>query len=657
MQKLKLLLPLVAFLLLLAPQSNGQSCTASFGYPNSVLKTGDTISFTDYSTYSSSRVFYDWSFGDGSYAYNQNPIHIYSKPGVYMVCLTISDSMSNCYDTYCDSIFIGSSGSSCSAEFSYTVGTGSNDKDVNFTNKSTYSGTSATYSWNFGDNNTSTKTSPNHAYSSYGNYTVELEVTSGTCSDKIKKVISLKNTTSTCKADFSYVQDSTNQCVIYFNNKSGNGYSTYWSFGDGSISTAWAPTHKYTSNGYYGVSLTVFDSARSCSNTYTDTIYVQGCGSSSSCSIDIDADKVNACTYDFEATLGAGMSSSSVYWSFGDGSSSTGTTVTHTYTTQGYYNVLVYYFDSSSSCQAQDTVRVYAGTCSSNSCNLYVGGQVFVGNNFAEYGKVYLIQKDSNLLTAVDTTYIDSVGTYYFSNVCKGDYYIKVALDSIDQNYLDYMPTYYGGELRWDSVSSTSISQTSFGLDINMVKGNNLGGQGFIGGDVRKGANKKAGEPLGQIQIVIQNENFEAVAYTYSSSNGEFEFPSLAYGKYYLFVDIPGVSSEGTWIVLDEQNPKETDVYVEVNTNGVSTNVETIGLLASTNLNVYPNPASNFVVVNSAIEQKEVSIFTLSGKCIYKISVKASSTTVNVSEIQKGFYILNVKFSNGTQVNEPIVFE
>lgn len=67
---------------------------------------GDTGTFTDAST--GSNVGYYWSFGDGTTSMNQNPTHTYTYTGYYAVCLTIYalDSMTNCQDTYCDSIFV-----------------------------------------------------------------------------------------------------------------------------------------------------------------------------------------------------------------------------------------------------------------------------------------------------------------------------------------------------------------------------------------------------------------------------------------------------------------------------------------------------------------------------------------------------------------------
>lgn len=45
---------------------------------------------------------YLWGWGDGAFSTGATPSHIYSAPGYYAICLTVSDSF-GCSNTYCDS--------------------------------------------------------------------------------------------------------------------------------------------------------------------------------------------------------------------------------------------------------------------------------------------------------------------------------------------------------------------------------------------------------------------------------------------------------------------------------------------------------------------------------------------------------------------------
>ncbi len=49
---------------------------------------------------------YEWDFGDGSISTNAYPVHSYSNPGTYEICLTITfnDGVTNCVHTFCDTV-------------------------------------------------------------------------------------------------------------------------------------------------------------------------------------------------------------------------------------------------------------------------------------------------------------------------------------------------------------------------------------------------------------------------------------------------------------------------------------------------------------------------------------------------------------------------
>jgi PKD repeat protein len=51
--------------------------------------------------------FYLWDFGDGQTSELYNPIHVYSEPGIYEVCLTIKTHY-NCETTYCKTVYVNS---------------------------------------------------------------------------------------------------------------------------------------------------------------------------------------------------------------------------------------------------------------------------------------------------------------------------------------------------------------------------------------------------------------------------------------------------------------------------------------------------------------------------------------------------------------------
>ena len=51
---------------------------------------------------------YFWDFDDGNTSTQQYPTHVYTSFGTYNLCLTVSDTVSSCQDTYCMTLTIDS---------------------------------------------------------------------------------------------------------------------------------------------------------------------------------------------------------------------------------------------------------------------------------------------------------------------------------------------------------------------------------------------------------------------------------------------------------------------------------------------------------------------------------------------------------------------
>lgn len=81
-----------------------QFCTeASFTFDLQSLE----VTFTNQSQCENS---WWWNFGDGYYSDLENPWHLYETNGTYNVCLTVSDTISNFSDTFCDSVRVNNVG-------------------------------------------------------------------------------------------------------------------------------------------------------------------------------------------------------------------------------------------------------------------------------------------------------------------------------------------------------------------------------------------------------------------------------------------------------------------------------------------------------------------------------------------------------------------
>lgn len=119
---------------------------------------------------------------------------------------------------------------------------------------------------------------------------------------------------------------------VSFENKSTNGESYYWEFGDGTTSTEETPVHEYAIAGDYTVTLKV-NSAAGYSDVYKgEPIYVAGKASPA-----FDASVGVRMNVFFDASTSANIKSAK--WDFGDGSTGEGLTIKHQYASEGDYAV------------------------------------------------------------------------------------------------------------------------------------------------------------------------------------------------------------------------------------------------------------------------------------------------------------------------------
>ncbi len=238
----------------------------NFTFTNNNKCTGTTLVFTNTSTDTiAGNVTYDWDFGDGSaHATTLDATHQYATANTYTVTLTVSNG-GNCKITKTGVVTV-----SASPVAAFTVAGGTCIGNLlSFTNTSTGTTGLSSYQWSFGDpGGVSNSQNPTHAYTSVGPYNVTLTVSNGVgCSSTspVTQVI-IKNTPV---ATFSYTNPScVDKSVIFKNTSTTNAgvTGTYlWDFGDATSSTTENPTHLYSGNGTYDVTLTITDPLTSCS--------------------------------------------------------------------------------------------------------------------------------------------------------------------------------------------------------------------------------------------------------------------------------------------------------------------------------------------------------------------------------------------------------
>ncbi len=128
------------------------------------------VHFTDLSTGDIAE--WEWNFGDGHTSVGQNPVHIFSQAGEYLVCLKVEndDTAAYCIHFICKTIILTDS-VECLAGFSAMADSSSQSMYRYFFYDES-SGNPDHWSWDFGDGHTSDAQHPSHTYSGPGTYQV-----------------------------------------------------------------------------------------------------------------------------------------------------------------------------------------------------------------------------------------------------------------------------------------------------------------------------------------------------------------------------------------------------------------------------------------------------------------------------------------------------
>jgi PKD repeat protein len=208
---------------------------------------GQSVQFTEQAQGETS---YLWQFGDGNTSTLPNPTHTYFHNSLSDTTFTVSliaTTNFGCADTLTKSVtvygtpmaaFLASDTLSCSGALT-----------VQFTELAQ---AETGWQWDFGDGTQSTQPNPLHVFGP-GDFTVMLIAINGNgCSDTAYKQIQVARPVQAL-----FGANRAEACTglpVTFTNLSQNGVTYLWSFGDGTQSTAFEPTHRY---GYQGSPFTV----------------------------------------------------------------------------------------------------------------------------------------------------------------------------------------------------------------------------------------------------------------------------------------------------------------------------------------------------------------------------------------------------------------
>lgn len=275
--------------------------------------------------------------------------------------------------------------------------------------------------------------------------------------------------------------------------------------------------------------------------------------------------------------------------------------------------------------------------------------------------QVYLIEFDSTegSLVSIQTQQTNINGYTEFLGVNPGHYLLKAAIVPGTVGFTDYLPTYHQSSLFWSDAPFVYVAPNSGNaVQVYLIPGENPGGPGFIGGLISEGANLTGqhseaefsgeGDPVPDVSIILTLPDGTGVAAETTDANGNYNFPSLAYGTYVITVNIPGVLPVSTTVTLSPEQPGFSGINFNLTQSGVVLSAKEIDFEAFTK--VSPNPTRDVLLVDlrEAVEG-DLLLSNMQGQLLQRLSITGAQMRISMAALPEGMYLLTAKTAKGSQ--------
>lgn len=649
---------------------NPPGCIAFFfGTPSP--SSPQTWIFSDFS--SGTPTSFYWDFGDGTTSSLQDPIHAFVNPGTYNVCLTITDTIAGCDDTYCEEISVALDPGDCESDFTYS------SADLLTFDFEGYmidpSQTDVDYAWDFGDGNTGNGQYVIYTYAplppTY--YTVCLTTTlsyptGDSCVFESCSEVFAGSTTN-CQAMFNWSFGSQPLSINFIDISTGQPSLWEWDFGDSTYSTEQNPTHIYNREGLYDVCLTITNETNGCTSTLCSEINVSNAPPPVNCSNTIETTQgsdIYSFSFHGEAFSGTtNISENSTFrWNFGDGTTVNGQDADHTYAAPGSYQVRL---GTVSILNGTDTCTAYSyDSIHISDQSFCIGGSVFLLSQIpADLGLVQLISHDpaNHTIISTSTATINNDGSYLFEGININDdldLYLQAGLSQQSAGFGQYAPTYHTNVINWGDAQLAVPEEcpATISHDIMMHSFTAVtAGDGTIAGVVYNGNTR---EVMENVEILLLNESRETEGYTYSDVNGFFEFSSIAYGTYYIYPEIVGIETDGFMVTIGEDIP-EKELNIVIVDGAAVLSVEEYSLISILD-GLYPNPARELINITISAEKEtdvQLSVYNQLGQQMKiqneRLAKGVNTVALRIAELPESIYYLRLQAGNSKPVMRSFV--
>jgi PKD repeat protein len=302
---------------------------------------GTTVSCMNQSNGASS---FQWSFGDGGTSTSVSPTHTYANAGVYTITLTATNA---CGTTQFSSPITVVLPPVATIQASQT--SGCSPTTIQFTGSNTVG---LTHNWSFvgGTPATSALQNPVVVFSNAGTFLTTYTATNSAGSSSATQTITMGAGATPA------FQTVLNGLLASFTNQSTGASSYLWDFGNGQTSTQAAPSHTYTQDGTYTVTLSATNSCGT--TTATQTILVATPPTAA-----FTQSAMSGCTpFTVQFTNQSSSNANAYSWNFGGGAANATTQSPQvTFNTPGTYQVVLTTSNAVGNSTATVTITVGSG--------------------------------------------------------------------------------------------------------------------------------------------------------------------------------------------------------------------------------------------------------------------------------------------------------
>ncbi|MBU2651774.1 MAG: PKD domain-containing protein [Bacteroidetes bacterium] len=337
-------------------------------------------------------------------------------------------------------------------------------------------------------------------------------------------------------------------------------------------------------------------------------------------------------------------------WDFGDNSPvSHEQNPQHSYAEPGVYNVSLTISNKITHDDFYDVSTITKDVLVVERDYYHLGGHAKIGGFPIDIGSAYLYKFDSaDNLIPLDTAIIDTLGYYFFAQILEGKYITRVQIQGQSVYYDNYLPTYYGDKLNWESAEVINLFSTNWECDINLIRRTDLNnGDGLIQGNIAYGSGENPEfTPAEGISIMLLDPDDICTHYIQSDLNGSFAFNALPMGTYKVHAEIPGKHTIPAIVTLDANNTNFNELILIILSNQITFDInETGSLFIKEAGDIFPNPCTSHARIyleGTANSSCQAMILNQTGQQVFSenIHLSAGSNQIlfNTTGLPVGLY-------------------